>query len=339
MGNQITQDADIKKMFPGIRTATEYPPVEVVKTPWPSLNNIVLGCGGIPRGRSIELYAPPSAGKTTVALNLLAAYHKLGLTTMWDDREGTFPGQEYTEPIGVISDEVTMMETGTGDDALFQAQLMFATNICDLYIIDSVANIMAEGASIAGPDGNFSMYDNFSQAKMLTTFYKRLRSGYYIGPPGTLKKDGTYNKGDMIRSDKVYIINGVEDPYLHKLQDKITTLITINHQKTKPGQTWGDATSVAGGDSGKFDASIRLRITYKKKSKKKDKFGSPEFKIIEIKADKNKVAPPFRSALFKLMRDGRLLEFDGNDSDTESAENDAIDGEGSGGVKFGKKKK
>jgi recombination protein RecA len=336
--NDYTDNSDIKKYFPGIKTADEIAPVEIVPTHLPSLNDIVLGCGGIPRGRTIELYAPPSVGKTTLAINIVGDYQREGLITNWDDREGTFPGPEYTDSMNLDRKMLNMMDTASGDDALYQAMLTFALNIVDLYVIDSQAAILPDTAATVGYDqANFSQYENYAQAKMLTDFYKRLRSGYYIGPPGTMKKNGDYNKGDLIRSDKIYKIGGVLEEHLHKLQDKCTTLLMINHMKIKPGVTWGDATSVSGGEAGKFDASIRLRMTYKKQSQKKDAFGSPDFKIISIKADKNKVAPPGRSAEFKMLRSGLIVELDGSEKEVEDISGQEIDSNTVKGVKFKKK--
>jgi len=106
----------------------------------------------------------------------------------------------------------------------------------------------------------------------------------------------------------MYWKDGKEDWYWHKLQDKDITLIMINHEKIKPGVRFGSKSSTPGGDATKFDSSIRLKITFKKKSKEKID-GKPASKLITIRADKNKVAPPFGEAAFVLMRDGRLLDY------------------------------
>jgi recombination protein RecA len=309
----------LNEFFPTCRVASESQALKVVKTRWPSFNDIILGCGGIPRGRTIEIYSPPSAGKTTVALNIIAEYQKQNLTCAFDDREGTFPGPGYTNSIGLKRDDLIIIDSSDGNDCLFQAQVAFALNSFDLYVIDSVGAILPRGASTVDNSEGLSMNEKLQRASLLTGFYSQIRSGYRIGKPGTAKKDGSYNIVDLIEADKIYTTDGKTDKYLHKLSDKDTTLIMINHQKTKPGQSFGDATTTAGGDSGKFDASIRIRITYKKKSSKKDKSGRPAYKVVEIRADKNKVAPPHGAAEFLLYQDGRLEEFD------KSAATDVVD--------------
>jgi len=306
MSNELTDL--LKNYLPGTRNANEIADVNVVQLPLEKLNIDVLKCGGIPRGRTIELYGPPSCGKTTIAINIAQWYIKQGLKVLWDDREGTFPDEAYTSGIGLNRDQLTMMDTGSGNDALYQFEMVAALNYADLYIVDSLAMLHPEGASIVGDTETQSMHDKLARASLLTGFFQRLRSGYRIGNPGTCKKDGTYNKGDLVKSDRMYWKDGKEDHYWHKLTDKDVTLIMINHEKVKPGVRFGSKSSTPGGDSMKFDASVRLKITYKKKSKERVD-GLPASKLITVRADKNKVGPPFGEAAFLLMRDGRLIEY------------------------------
>lgn len=323
MGNDLTTNEEIAELFKGIHTTDEFPPVKVVATPLPALNDIVLGCGGIPRGRTIELYSAPSAGKTTLAVNLCHWYIDQGLRPIWDDREGTFPDANYTDGIGLDRKALTQVHTGSGNDALYQFELMAALNVADLWVIDSLAMLHPEGASTVGDTENQSMHDKLARASMLTGFFQRLRSGYYIGKPGTINKKGEYALKDKIKSDVVYYKEGKEDWYWHNLSDKDITLIMINHMKTKPGVKFGDKTSTPGGDATKFDASVRLRLTYKKKSKEKVA-GRPLYKIVSIRSDKNKVAPPFGEYLFKFNLDGSIEEY-GKPSSKKLKEDDNVE--------------
>ena len=49
--------------------------------------DLALGIGGIPRGRVTEIYGPESAGKTTLALHILAECQKAGGTAAFVDAE------------------------------------------------------------------------------------------------------------------------------------------------------------------------------------------------------------------------------------------------------------
>src|SRR3546814_7534080 len=51
--------------------------IQVVSTGSLGLD-IALGVGGLPRGRVIEIYGPESSGKTTLALQVIAAMQKVG---------------------------------------------------------------------------------------------------------------------------------------------------------------------------------------------------------------------------------------------------------------------
>ena len=50
--------------------------IDVVSTGSLGLD-IALGCGGLPRGRVVEIYGPESSGKTTLTLQVIAEMQKL----------------------------------------------------------------------------------------------------------------------------------------------------------------------------------------------------------------------------------------------------------------------
>lgn len=60
--------------------------IEVVSTGSLSVD-IALGCGGLPRGRVIEIFGPESSGKTTLTLQTIAQMQKLGGTAAFVDAE------------------------------------------------------------------------------------------------------------------------------------------------------------------------------------------------------------------------------------------------------------
>ncbi len=60
---------------------------------WPSVStgalslDMILGIGGLPLGRVVEIYGPESSGKSTLALSIVAQAQKLGITCAYVDAE------------------------------------------------------------------------------------------------------------------------------------------------------------------------------------------------------------------------------------------------------------
>lgn len=57
-----------------------------ISTGAPTLDRI-LGIGGLPRGRIVEIYGPESSGKSTISLSLVAQAQKMGLRCAYIDAE------------------------------------------------------------------------------------------------------------------------------------------------------------------------------------------------------------------------------------------------------------
>ncbi|MGH7876148.1 MAG: recombinase RecA, partial [Candidatus Dormibacteraceae bacterium] len=62
--------------------------------------DLALGVGGVPRGRVVEIYGPESAGKTTVALHIIAEAQRSGGVAAFIDAEHALD-PIYASRIGV----------------------------------------------------------------------------------------------------------------------------------------------------------------------------------------------------------------------------------------------
>ena len=60
----------------------------------------ILGIGGVPKGRIIEIYGPESSGKTTVCLHIIANAQKAGGLAAFVDTEHALDVQ-YAQRVGV----------------------------------------------------------------------------------------------------------------------------------------------------------------------------------------------------------------------------------------------
>jgi recombination protein RecA len=111
-----------------------------------------LGCGGLPRGRIVEIYGPESSGKTTLTLEVIAQAQKLGGVAAFIDAEHALdPG--YAEKIGVNLDELLVSQPDTGEQALEIADMLVRSGGVDVVVVDSVAALTPK-AEIEGEMGD-----------------------------------------------------------------------------------------------------------------------------------------------------------------------------------------
>lgn len=111
--------------------------VEVIDTNCFSLNNI-LGCGGLPKGRLIEISGAPSSGKTAMALYIAAQVQKKGGKVLWVDAERVF-NPDYTKKIGVDIKKMAVSTPESGEEALDTVEKLVSTGEYSLVVVDSVA--------------------------------------------------------------------------------------------------------------------------------------------------------------------------------------------------------
>ena len=64
-----------------------------------------MGIGGLPRGRVVEIYGPESSGKTTIALQVIAAAQKQGGLAAFVDAEHALDAS-YAQKLGVNVDDL-----------------------------------------------------------------------------------------------------------------------------------------------------------------------------------------------------------------------------------------
>ena len=112
----------------------------------------VLGVGGYPRGRVIEIYGPESSGKTTFALHAIAEAQKLGGYAAFIDAEHALD-PKYAKNLGVNIEELVLSQPDSGEQALEIAEALIKSGAIDIIVIDSVAALVPE-AEINGEMGD-----------------------------------------------------------------------------------------------------------------------------------------------------------------------------------------
>src|SRR5512137_950557 len=139
-----------------MRLGADQPVPEVKVIPTGSLGlDIALGCGGLPRGRVVEVYGPESSGKTTLALHVVAEAQKLGGIAAFIDAEHALD-VGYARKLGVRTDDLLVSQPDTGEQALDITEMLVRSGAIDVLVIDSVAALVPK-AEIEGDMGDSHM--------------------------------------------------------------------------------------------------------------------------------------------------------------------------------------
>jgi recombination protein RecA len=173
-GKKHLQEAidEIKQRFGegAIMKLKEARPVDVDVIPTGSISlDKILGVGGIPRGRVVEIYGPESTGKTTLALHICAEVQKKsGVAAFIDVEHALDP--DYAKRLGVNTGDLLISQPDSGEQALQIVETLVHSGDVDVIIIDSVA-ALAPKAEIAGEMGDFRIG---LQARLMSSALRKL---------------------------------------------------------------------------------------------------------------------------------------------------------------------
>lgn len=155
-------------MLLGSRVGADIP---VISTNIASLDNEVLGCGGIPRGRLIEVYGPESSGKTTLCLHIVACEQKnTDNLCAYIDAEHALD-LTYASKLGVNVNELIISQPDSGEQALETVEKLIEARLVSLIIVDSVAALVPQ----AELDGEMGDSHIGLQARLMSQAMRKLR--------------------------------------------------------------------------------------------------------------------------------------------------------------------
>ena len=133
--------------------------------------DMALGAGGIPRGRVTEIYGSESAGKSTLAIHIMAETQKTGGIAAYIDAEHALD-PSYAANCGLDLDELLISQPDSGEQALDITEQLVRSGAVDTIVIDSVAALVPQ-AEIEGDIGDTHVG---LQARLMSQALRKLTS-------------------------------------------------------------------------------------------------------------------------------------------------------------------
>ena len=146
---------------------------EVVPTGSLSLD-VALGVGGIPKGRVTEIYGTEAAGKSTLALHIMAETQKMGGTAAYVDVEHALD-PTYSASCGVKLDDLLIAQPDSAEQALEITEYLVRSGAVDTIVIDSVAALVPK-SELEGDMGDSHVG---LQARLMSQALRKLTSAIH----------------------------------------------------------------------------------------------------------------------------------------------------------------
>ena len=136
--------------------------------------DIALGIGGIPRGRVTEVFGAESAGKSTLAIHIMAETQKLGGIAAYIDVEHALD-PIYAANCGLKLDALLIAQPDSAEQALDITEQLVRSGAVDAVVVDSVAALVPQ-AEIEGDMGDTHVG---LQARLMSQALRKLTSSIH----------------------------------------------------------------------------------------------------------------------------------------------------------------
>ena len=165
---EMNKDAEDILIQPiGRKTGARIPSIP---TNLPTLDEGVLTCGGLPRGRIVEVYGPESAGKTTFCLHVIGQAQKAGGVAAFVDATHALD-VNYAAKLGVNMDELILSQPDYGEQAIQVVINLVERQAVDIIVIDDVTSLIPK----AELDGDMTDASMGMQARLMSKAMRKLQ--------------------------------------------------------------------------------------------------------------------------------------------------------------------
>jgi recombination protein RecA len=235
----------------------------IVPTGIDVVDHHVLGIGGWPCGRMVELYGDEGTGKSSLVFKSIAQAQAMGLPTIFVETENAIEGGRM-QTFGVDLENVILNQPEHIEEVIE-------------FIDDSLESMHDDEPCLLAWD---SIAETPSKREMQ-------------GPRDSKGKPIKAMPGERAKS-----LSKLVRVTKRRLAQKQVAAIFVNQIRDKPGVMFGPTTTTPGGHGVKFGSSMRIAFLGGEAVKKGDLHIG---KAPIVMSMKNKHAPPFRKARVRLL--------------------------------------
>lgn len=158
------------------------PDIAVSRCPTGVLSVDEITRGGLPFGRTVEIYGPPSAGKTAFCYHVMAQAQMMGREAAYIDCEKTF-SPKFAEHIGVDIERLQIHEQVHGPRVIDVVEAMIRSRLFGVIVVDSTSALLPiEDLETDMEKSSYGM----QQAKLMSKALRKLTAANINGSEGTL---------------------------------------------------------------------------------------------------------------------------------------------------------